>query len=894
MRQQAIQLERFQHSGGWEEGTQSPLEGPLAPYLAAMAEQQSAQPAIYDINGAMLTYGALYEQLTTTVAHLQQLGIGRNDRVALVLPNGPAMAMAFLSVAACATCAPLNPTYRSAEFAFYLADLDAKAVIVAEAVDSPVRAIAMELKIPLIELTADATTAGLFTLTGNGAEIISPGFAQEEDIALILHTSGTTARPKMVPLTQRNLLRSAATIAATLALTPNDRVLNIMPLFHIHGLVAALLAPLISGGSVICTPGFDGTNFFSWVDQGKPTWYTAVPTMHQIILYRAATEADSRNADHLRFVRSSSAPLPPTLLASLEQTFHVPVIEAYGMTEAAHQMASNPLPPQMRKPGSVGIAAGPEVAIMGEEDAVLLPAGAIGEVVVRGANVTAGYLNDAAANAKAFVNGWFRTGDQGYLDKDGYLFLTGRLKELINRGGEKIAPREVDELLLTHPAVAQAVTFAMPDEKLGEEVAAAVVLRDKRVTEGELRQFVASHLADFKTPRRVLLLDEIPKSATGKVQRIGLAEKLGLTTGERSTPTVHRPLIQPRNQTERLLVNLWCEILKIPSVSVAQPFLEAGGDSLSATQLVANIEQIFAIPLSVVDLFDAPTIADQATFIKSRIRKPLVDANDRQLLRLIKGSDASRAPLFFAPGGGGSEIEFLIYARLLHLLGADQPIYGFFARGHDGVQPPHPTIAEMVTDYCEALRQVQPQGPYFLAGECIGGKVAFELARQLRAQGEEVALLLLLNTRFSDVYTQLGGNTLFRHRLRYHLAALGTRSFSQQAHYLWQRWQASPFHPMFFLQRSRRLAYRIRQAHAHYNHILRSYTPSEAYTGAMTLLVSADYYQSTPTMGSTGLATGGIEIYPLPGDLYSYLGQHVQTTAREVVRCLAEAQHKIG
>jgi oxalate---CoA ligase len=301
-----------------------------------------------------------------------------------------------------------------------------------------------------------------------------------------------------------------------------------VPLFHIHGLIAAVLSSLAAGASVICTSGFNALKFFAWLDEEKPSWYTAVPTMHQAILARAPRNGDIIARSKLRFIRSSSSSLPPQVLRELEDTFGVPVIESYGMTEASHQMASNPLPPGARRPGSVGLAAGPEVRIM-DEAGRLLPPGEIGEVVIRGPNVTKGYENNPTANANAFANGWFRTGDQGVLDDEGYLTLTGRLKELINRGGEKISPREVDEILMDHPAVAQAVTFALPHDKLGEEVAAVVVVREgKEVGERELRDFCAKRLADFKVPRKVVFLAEIPKGATGKLQRIGLAEKLGL------------------------------------------------------------------------------------------------------------------------------------------------------------------------------------------------------------------------------------------------------------------------------------------------------------------------------------------------------------------------------
>jgi acyl-CoA synthetase (AMP-forming)/AMP-acid ligase II len=302
-----------------------------------------------------------------------------------------------------------------------------------------------------------------------------------------------------------------------------------MPMFHIHGLIAGLLAPMAVGSRIFCTPGFNALRFFSWMQEASPTWYTAVPTMHQAILSRAKNNLDVIRAHPLRFVRSSSSSMPPQVIAELEQVFGAPLIESYGMTEATHQMSSSPLPPGRRIPGSVGLAAGPQVAIMGE-DRKLLASGEIGEVVIRGDNVTAGYENNPAANAEAFVDGWFRTGDQGVLDADGYLTLTGRLKEIINRGGEKISPREVDEVLMDHPAVAQVVTFAMPHPKLGEDVAAAVVLRESmQAGEAELRGFAASRMADYKVPRKILIVSEIPKGATGKLQRIGLAAKLGLT-----------------------------------------------------------------------------------------------------------------------------------------------------------------------------------------------------------------------------------------------------------------------------------------------------------------------------------------------------------------------------
>ena len=490
----------------------------------------AGDPAIGAPGRKDLTYSALRDLVTATGKALAGAGIAPGKLVGIVHANGPAMAACFLGVAAHATAAPLNPGYREDEFDFYISDLKAKAVIVAAGDDTPARAVAERHGATVIELTEDETgPAGAFTLAVD-APISEPApVSGPDDTALVLHTSGTTSRPKIVPLSGANLATSAGHIAASLALTAADRCLNIMPLFHIHGLMAAVSASIRAGASVHCAPGFNALRIFAQFEEVRPTWYTAVPTMHQAIVGRAGRNREVIDSLGLRFVRSSSSSLPPQ-----ETVFGCPVIESYGMTEASHQMASNPLPPAPRKPGTVGIAAGPEIRLM-DADGKFVGPGEAGEIVIRGPNVTAGYENNPKANAENFPpdpdggSRWFRTGDEGRFDADGYLSITGRLKEIINRGGEKIAPREVDEVLMDHDAVAQAVTFAVAHPKLGEEVGAAVVLGEgKSASEQELKDFASGRLADFKVPRKLVILDEIPKGATGKLQRIGLAKKLGL------------------------------------------------------------------------------------------------------------------------------------------------------------------------------------------------------------------------------------------------------------------------------------------------------------------------------------------------------------------------------
>jgi len=479
------------------------------------------------------TFSDLKKQIEWTVNFLNNNYIQKSDTVAIVLENGAEMATSFLSVTSCCRVAPLNPTFTSSEFDFYLDDLNPKALIVKQDSKSPVVEVAKIKKIKIFSLFANLSEpSGKFTLISDednkSNTLHSKSVIIPDDIALILHTSGTTSKPKMVPLTHLNLCSSAKNIIQTLNLDRIDRCINIMPLFHIHGIVCLLLSTLSSGGSIFPSPGFDALKFFSWIKKFSPSWYSAVPTMHQAILMRADRNSEIIERSNLRFIRSSSASLPSKTMKEIEHIFQCPVIESYGMTEASHQMTSNYLPPGKRKSSKVGYAAGPEVEIMGD-DKNILKKGKIGEVVIRGDNVTKEYINNSQANKDSFINGWFLTGDQGFIDEEGFLQLTGRLKEIINKGGEKISPLEIDEAVMEHQSIYQCITFPIVHEKLGEEIAVAIVLKnDQQLTDYELRKFLNKKLASFKIPKKIITLEEIPKGKTGKLQRIGLAKKLGL------------------------------------------------------------------------------------------------------------------------------------------------------------------------------------------------------------------------------------------------------------------------------------------------------------------------------------------------------------------------------
>jgi amino acid adenylation domain-containing protein len=587
--------------------------------LAAQAERTPDGVALLADDRTPLTYERLQRHVAETADTLSAMGLGHDDRLAVVLPPGPEMAATFIAVTACATCAPLNPAYSARDFDFYLSDLQAKALLVQAGADSPARAAAKARGLAIIELSPRRDSeAGLFTLAGTPRTAsASRANARPDDVALILHTSGTTSRPKIVPLTHANVSASAENTRVALNLTPLDRILHILPLYHTYGLISTLLASLMAGASVVCTRGFSARAFFTWLAEFRPTWYAGVPSVHQAILARAAWQGEHLPDSPLRLIFSSAALLPDSTRAELERVFRAPVVDAYGMTEAAGQITCDPLPPRARKAHSVGMAAGPEIAIM-HAGGTILHAGDIGEVVIRGANVVHGYDNDPGANASAFRHGWFRTGDQGFLDTDGYLFITGRLRELINRGGENIAPQEVDIVLLEHPAVAQAATFAVPDARLGEDIAAAVVLhRGAAATSEDIREFAAARLALFKVPRRVLIVEQIPSGPTGKVQRLGLADKLGLTLPVSAPPTAPTDRTAPRTPLEEMLVGIWTELFGIARVGIDDDFFAMGGDSLLVTQLFSRVLDATHVHLSFLTFFETPTIAGLARCIEA-------------------------------------------------------------------------------------------------------------------------------------------------------------------------------------------------------------------------------------------------------------------------------------
>ena len=572
----------------------------------------SAQ-ALLDQSGAVLSYEELASAVTGVGRRLREAGIGPADRVAIVCRPGQHCAVAVLSCLAHAVAAPLNPASTEETFLADLASLRARAVLTDGDPPEALRAALHHLGIPTVNLPCEPISRWLPNEFCGSGSVMEPSH-----LALVLKTSGTTAVPKVVPLTPTHLLVSAYKVADVLHLQPTDRSLTMMPLFHVHGIVTGLLAPLSSGGSVICARGTDLVRILDLLHSLQPTWISAVPTVHQGLLKIWSEKKGSFDTCHqLRFIRSSSAPLPATVREQLEEAFQVPVIEAYGMTETAQMISSNRLPPEPRFPGSVGRMAGPEEVVVMGPGLEILPPGERGEVAVRGRNVIDGYEGMVsgwvtAASGKR----WFLTGDEGYLNADGHLFITGRLKEMINRGGEKVIPRQVDEALLQHPAVEEAVAFSVPHPTLGQDLAAAVVLAPGAGTsENELRGHCLASLAPFQVPSQIIVLDELPKGSTGKLQRIGLAERL---KGLLAPP--EDPL---EGEVEQLVGEIFAAVLGVAVPSRDSNFFALGGDSLTGQQVISRLNSQLPLDLPATLLFRHPTPRMLAADLEGRIDSAL-------------------------------------------------------------------------------------------------------------------------------------------------------------------------------------------------------------------------------------------------------------------------------
>ncbi|MDI1292739.1 MAG: non-ribosomal peptide synthetase [Methylobacter sp.] len=567
-----------------------------------------------------------YKNLLTLSQHIREqlnlLGLGSGSRIASILPNSPEAAVAFLAVSSCASFAPLNPICTDAELERYLSDLKPNALIILSNSNSATRIlIAQRLNIPVIKLIPELSQgAGSFSLRGDtGLPAMNSGFASAADIALMLYTSGSTAKAKLVPILQQAICQTCINVAEFIELTEQDCCLNALPLFHVHGLISGVLLPLAAGGCCVCISEFQAETFVAYLQAYDPTWYPASPTVHRMILEQIKKTPGFHRNPSLRFIRSGSAPLAVSLINELENILGVPVIEPYGMTEVVH-ISSNPMPPGIRKQGSVGISYGHcKISVIDDRGQNVLSM-TEGEVAVQGPTVIGAYIDNDAANRDSFCAQGFRTGDLGYLDEDGYLFITGRIKEIINRGGEKISPYEVDQVLLAHPAIKEAVTFPVAHATLGENVAAAVVLTEKNQVEAEaLRHYIRQKLAEFKVPYRIVISDHLPKGPTGKVQRHKMATYFAAQLSAQESRFNQNEL--PATELQEKLLTMWRELLNIESIGIHANFLALGGNSLLAMQFIAQVNTQFQVDFPLQLLFEAATVAELSAHLDALLKQ---------------------------------------------------------------------------------------------------------------------------------------------------------------------------------------------------------------------------------------------------------------------------------
>ena len=704
--------------------------------LRFWAERTPDAPVYLAESGDMLTFSGILDRIDEIGAALDACGFGRGDRIAVIHPGGIDLATAMVGLWCHATVAPLSPGLRLGEYAMYFRDLRVDAVAIAADEVAPARKAADRLGLPVLELIPEGTGGdGRIRLAGpSSTRTHEAGAAGPDDVATVILTSGTTTGRKLVPVRHKQLVLRAADHARRLGLTHADRCANMMQLHHGAGISAILYSP-IAGGSVAHFADKDLRRVFGCLETLEPTYLSAPYTVFHAVLAQRERLRDSilRIRPALRFLRAGAGHLDERIGEGLEALFQVPVIRTYSSSEAGFIVCDS-LPPNPQKRESVGAPDRDTVTVV-DDDGKRLPPNAIGEVVVSGPKVFDGYENNPQLNAEAFTDGRFRMGDLGLLDDDGYLFLKGRIKEVINRGGQKIMPDEVDAAIMSHPAVAASATFPVPHPTLGDDVAAAVVCKPgSTVNRDDLIRFLRQRLEDPKVPKRIKFVDDIPKGDTGKIQRYDLAESLGLNEPATTEGAVSN--VDTVTATEAKLQRLWGDVLQRDIIPRDEDFFVLGGDSIMAVDLFLRIEEEFGRRLPRGILFECGTVAAMAAAIESEqgtgCLVPIQPDGDGAIFFCIHGIDG----------------DVLYFRDLARALGDAQPFYGIRARSLDGTPSPNTSIPAMADHYAGEMRKLQPTGPYYVGGYSFGGWIALEVARRLQDAGEEVALLAILDTTF--------------------------------------------------------------------------------------------------------------------------------------------------
>jgi oxalate---CoA ligase len=722
------------------------------------ANQASNRNAIESPGYQPLTYNDLRQQVLYVVKTLNAMGFCRNDRIAVISPAGPETAVIIISVMAGFTAVPLNPQNKKHEYERYFSQLKIKAVIVQSGCESAVVWVAKSRNIPIIELIPVPGKAGQFELKSSlSRNMQEPQFANSSDISHVFMTSGTTSKPKIVPISQKQYSFSQRRTCETLKITQSDRCLHIVPYYHGMGIGPPLLSVLFAGGTVICTKEFIPSDFPSLLKTFRPTFYSAGPALHQGILreIKKVPPHELKN-NSLRFIRSGSAALLPTVRQELEELLGVPIIEAYAMSEAG--LVSINIP---QKHGSVGIPVIDSLKIINENGSSLGPYEQ-GEIVVKGETVFSGYEDAPDENVAAFIDGWFKTGDMGYLDDGGYLFYTGRKKELINKGGEKISPAEIDTVLMTHPMVKEAMTFRINDPVLGEDIAAMVVLENPGVGEEDLRKYLIDRMIQFKVPKRIYFVDDIPKGPTGKLLRyVGTDRyKDGKFEDEKAFGLINDTVSNELSMIQERITQIWKDILDLEVLSPDDDFFRCGGNSLAAIELLIKIQREFQLNFPPDTIYLYPTIRKQSLLIAQKSG----DFIAYHPLVVPIRSKGTLSPLFcFHPIDGWIGQ----YQTISPFLDQNRPLFGIRSRGLEPGEKIPQTFEEAAREYFDAIKTVQKKGPYYLLGFSSGAVSAFALSCILQSQGEKVTYLGIIDAsapspqkRFSNLIKGHGLNNM--------------------------------------------------------------------------------------------------------------------------------------
>ena len=697
----------------------------------------SDKPAIISSHGEIITYKDFWKQVQFLSGYYKKIGLKEGDAIVTYIPDHFLTAVVLFSVINTGICVPLNKAFTPLELCALIRRIKPCAIIVQKDIeDESFHKIKREFNLAVIKIQQQNDIYKLeITLDSNDYKTKKPQYSS--DISLILLTSATTGNSKLVPLRHKQLLAIVKNGFTVFPEAKNGRVLIMIPHFHIQ-FILAYLSQLFSGGSIIQTEGFDKDIFMYCFSALNPTHFTGNPTILEAIASFPEDFYKNNSFSELRFIASTGSTLSGALKSKVEKLYHTRVYEGYGLTETG-AITKTPKLPRDERPGSVGKCIGPEVRIINDEGN-FLDFGETGEIVIKGTTVTSGYIDDPEANKISFVNGWFHTGDIGKLDPDGYLYLFGRKKEMINRGAEKILPEEVEAAILKHQSVKEAIVFPYPHARLGEDVAACIVLSSP-LSPVELRQFLIKSIALYKIPRLIFYVDTVPKGPTGKPQRNKLAEIL-ISPGD--LKKIQTKTTRKFNDIEYKLSEIWKNLLNVKEIDLHDDFFLIGGDSLMAVQMLYFIEEKWQCALTIEELIISATLESISAIVQHKISLKELNENKSFAKKIvILNANGNRTPYFIV---GMKDGTLSVYRNLLKELGTEQPVYGLIPEIYYSGNISLSILKQTASKYVDIICENQPEGPYRIVGYSLSGLIALEIAHQLIQINRKVDIVVLFDT----------------------------------------------------------------------------------------------------------------------------------------------------